>query len=854
MRSPSESRQDHDGDHDPIDGHASQLIPHGSNSTCNALIDWALKIVLERTNKEANCLVDPIHGFLRMPGLDRWSWEMVLTSWSMLKCEETIATVAPAIFAVATTVAVNSRTRTKLDKAAVRADEEPNAGSDGEEEDPGASVETSPMVSKIEQRDPWQAVTAVILVLLYFCYRFALVFPMLIGLFAFTCNTNRELVSLLCCLGMAVSYQTTLATLHVLAADSDAHLKLLSAFTFNLGPQFLILFDNVNKMKWGWQPTLGHKDEFKSGTALTIIELEDVLPGILHSEPLIEKIQAKARLNLTVKQLRDDIDWPHIRGIGAGTVLRIWLKYLPTMSHHRAAVEKHFTVTHAKHPLRLRKSKIHTTRVSNIDKSTTVGAANVLRYILGQLLIPPISLFKWMIMVCGDQLSINHIHKIICYTAKGDTPYEQHKWALPIIQLWHLKWAWQKAILRLHWHLGLEKGTFGLHHNVVFIEHEKFNHNKCDFYPAHHILEDRFETLVLNTLHLLCQQHTDFVTPTETKLIDALQLYFEPEGPLSACTFEQLHEFATIVYDRYMCSAAADDASGHLRQRDVKMYGEPWSSEVINEEPEMLQSMTAAAAQPERKFSKGDQVPVTLCNFMWVTLWYMELSLATAEGDIRHVFEVIKVLCFSFWGAGSTNYGNELLELACSFLYKFSANLITTVLNNYLVNPSGRIGHWLELDLLQKHFNFWIKCLFNAKSHDFDSKHLSKAVGLNITSISKLRETFPGLFRLKRNGQRHTDASTVHDINKLSSHFRKNHILKYEAGCDQRYVVKNEFGTGHAKLQEGQLAIFLNRTAGGDSATGNENEPAASSEQEYPANPITVSEAVMDIGVFITGE
>ncbi|KAF8150291.1 hypothetical protein K438DRAFT_1779079 [Mycena galopus ATCC 62051] len=740
------------------------------NSTCNALIDWALKIVLEQTNKEANCLVDPIHGFVRMPGLDRWSWEMVLTSWSMLKCEETIATVAPAIFAVTTTAAVNSRTWKKLDKAAVGADvspeepvssstsdpeiasnvsiptepllilspgesgcesepveEEPDAGSDGAEEAPGASVEASPMAT-------------VILVLLYFRYRFALVFLMLIGLFAFTCNANQELVSLLCRLGMAVSYQTTLATLHLLAADSNAHLKLLDTFTGNLGPRFLILFDNVNKIKWAWQPTLGHKDELKSGTASTIIELEDVLPGALHSEPLIEKIQAKARLNLTVKQLRDDIDWPHIRGIGAGTVLQIWLKYLPTMSHHCATVEKHFTVTHAKHPLHLRKSKIHTTQVSNIDESTTVGAANVLRNILGQLLIPPISLFKWMIMICGDQLSIDCIRKIICYTAKGDTLYEQHKWALPIIQLWHLKWAWQKAIFLLHWHSGLEKGTFGLHHDVVFIECKKFNHNKCDFYPAHPILEDHFETLVLDTLRLLCEQHTDFVTPTETKLIDALQLYFEPEGPLGACTFEQLHEFATIVYDRYMCSAAADDASGHLHQCDVNMHGEPWSSEVINEEPEMLQTTSTHLKKK-------------------VTLWYMELCMATAEGDISflrnigraHFFSVFStmLLRFSFRGAGSTNYGNELLELTCSFLYKFSADLITTVLNNDLINPSGRIRHWLELDLLQEHFNFWIKCLFNATSHDFDSKHLSEAVGLNIASISKLRETFPGLFGLK---------------------------------------------------------------------------------------------------------
>ncbi|KAJ6549419.1 hypothetical protein DFH09DRAFT_617961 [Mycena vulgaris] len=906
------------------------LIPPGSNSTRNGLINWALQRILERADKEANLLVDPIHGFVRLPGMEGWSWEMVLTSWSMVKSEETIATVAPAIFAVGTTVAVNSRTRKKLEREALGVESspsgpdpvstpdagngqpasatlaagtrqsvsqelpfysvdsgggpsphessresepepEPDAGSDGEEEEPTSSSPTSPLLSKIGRRDPWQAVTSSILVLLYFRYRFALIFPMLIGLFAFTCNANRDLVSLLCRLGLAVSYQTTLATLHVLATDSDAQLKLLGAFDIDRGPGFLLLFDNVNKMQRAWQAVLGHKDEVKSGTASTVIEVEDVPPGAMRSEPLMEKIKQKVRLKLTVKQLRDDINWPHIRGVGVGTVLRIWLKYLPSLSHHRAAVEALFNTKHAKHRLRLRKSKIHTPRPTNIDEATTVGVGNVLwNLVIGQLFMLPVSLFKWMIMVCGDQLSIDRLRKIIRYTAKGDTPFEQHQWVLPIIQLWHLKWAWQKAIFRLHWYPDLDKGTLGLHHDCVVLEREKFNHEKCDFYPAHHILEDRFEALILDALRLRCEEETNQATAPGTKLIDSLGVYFDAEGPLSDCSFEQLHEFATAVYDRYMCAAAADDALGHT-PRDVNIYGQPWSGDSVDDEPEALpktstpslkkkakRSRTTAGAKPARNFSKGDQALVTLCNFMRVTFWYMELCAATAEGDIGRVFEVIKLLRFSFWGAGSTNYGNELLELACNFLYEFSDDLVTAVLNNYLVNPSGRIGHWLELDLLQEHFNFWIKRLFNAKSHDFDSKHLSEAVGLNIAGISKLREVFPGLFGLQRNGQRHKDANTIHDINKLGIHFRKNHVLEYDAGRDQPYQVGNEFGVGHAKLLNGQLATFLARTAGGGSATGEEeSEPDASAEPtlpELPATPVTVCEGVMDVGEFLTGE
>jgi hypothetical protein len=55
-------------------------------------------------------------------------------------------------------------------------------------------------------------------------------------------------------------------------------------------------------------------------------------------------------------------------------------------------------------------------------------------------------------------------------------------------------------------------------------------------------------------------------------------------------------------------------------------------------------SRAKTGAQPAHNFLKaGDQVMVTLCNFMRMTFWYLELCVATAEGDIGLVFEVIKV-------------------------------------------------------------------------------------------------------------------------------------------------------------------------------------------------------------------
>ena len=534
----------------------------------------------------------------------------------------------------------------------------------------------------------FKGVTAAILALLLFRYRLALMFGTVIGIFCFTCNANRDLILVLGRLGLSISYSTILATLHTLAADSDLRLRAWGAATQTTEPAFLLVFDNVNKMQRAWQQTVGHKDEVKSGTAATLIRLEDVPPGAMKAKPLLENMRKKERGNLTVQKLLDDIDWDHIEGIGTATVLRIWAKHISALSHFRADIESLFSDKHARHPIRLRKSDIHTMRSTNIDEATTAGMANVLQnLVLGQLHILK-AWASWLILVCGDQLTIDRIRKLKQYTAKTSTPYERHDWALPIIQLWHMKWNWQKAIFRLHWWPDAGKNIFGLHHDCQVLERDKFNPTKCDFYPAHHILEDRFETFILDALRydgipafagppincyssLICEAHTHVTKSPRTKLLEGLQQYFEAGGPLEDCSFDQLSSFAITVYQRYMCTSAYEDALGHS-PRDPKVYGLPSSSDadvlhgelyfqahgfVPNAESDLKSSAQnialtgkpskrpkKAAAAPIRNFSQGDQSLATTVNFIRTTFWYIEMCAATAEGDIGRVFAIIKVI------------------------------------------------------------------------------------------------------------------------------------------------------------------------------------------------------------------
>ncbi|KAF8221552.1 hypothetical protein L208DRAFT_1382213 [Tricholoma matsutake] len=319
------------------------------------------------------------------------------------------------------------------------------------------------------------------------------------------------------------------------------------------------------------------------------------------------------------------------------------------------------------------------------------------------------------------------IQKVKLYMGKAATTYDRHDWALPVIQLWwHMKWALQKCIFCLHWWDNAGKEIFGLHHDCDLLGCSKFNPVKCDFYPAHHILEDRFEALILDALRIMCEEWTKIVQPPTKKLLEGLEEYFLEKGPFHTITLDALLEMTEQVYNCYMCNAAHEAALGY-RDCDPALYGSPTMSNEMDSVPmpanKESQSSLIPPGQTKKRgkkttavcnFSQGDQTLATTINFLCITFWYLKMCAAAAEGDIGHIFEIIKLLCFSFWGAGSTNYGNELLELMA-------------ILNNYFVNPSGLRGHWLELDLLQENFNIWIKRLFNSKSHDFDARHLAEA-------------------------------------------------------------------------------------------------------------------------------
>ncbi|TCD63702.1 hypothetical protein EIP91_005107 [Steccherinum ochraceum] len=873
-----------------------------SEATCTssqaALTLWAINRVVDEVNTEADRLVNLFSTY------DALRWDTV-TNWSMSDLQDTIVKQAPCLHTVVTAVAVSKRTKAKLAAHAVAASTCSSEDSDPEdipdrspspsnmsisssesgsqhrdihlsvsaalEVPPAPTVsdtapdssncaspspepqETSTEAEVVDDanllnitRDPWIVVTVLIWIMVYSRNMSASFFQTILSLVLFICRAPRQVFDILCRMGLCVSYPTTLVKLRQLGKDSRERVRAYGSQAQRGYIRFLLVFDNINKMIRATDKSLGRKDAIHNGTAATLVALEDVPDGALNMAPLRANIAAQTRRTLTVEELANDIDWKHITRVGEAHILMAWTTFVPELKVHASAVRELFTEDLRRRQLRLRKSVIEPLQCSDIDEASTAGVGEVIDDLLtNQLGIPPGTLGDNAVIFCGDQASVAHLRKLIMYRDKGETPAERLDNVIDRIELWHMKFALLKSIFRTNWCSLTAKGTYGVAHDLALLGREKFNHIKCDYYQGHENVQDIFTATCLEALRLQCVEATGITAPAGL-LTDNLSQYFATNGALNGCSFDRLRSFARVVYQRYMSIRACDDCEDY-RHWDPAVYGPAMREPLARPAPTSDAPPSPAHVDQSEPTIDGDRVLANRVNFMRLTLWYLEMCHAAAQGDVGRVFEIVKLLRFSFWGAGCSNYGNELLELACRFIKEFPPEMRDAFLDNYLVNPSGLAGHWIAYDLLQEHFNFWIKLLFNSKGMTFDSTFLKECVSQNLGGFGDLRNRFRSWLGLAKRTSHHTMPKKVADINRLGDHYRRDSILTFHRGRSQPYTVCNEFAIGIDKLENEQLQIFLDRTSPSSATTiPTSSQQDATEVREHSLDSAPLDEADLD--------
>ncbi|KAJ6538763.1 hypothetical protein B0H10DRAFT_1971319 [Mycena sp. CBHHK59/15] len=121
-------------------------------------------------------------------------------------------------------------------------------------------------------------------------------------------------------------------------------------------------------------------------------------------------------------------------------------------------------------------------------------------------------------------------------------------------------------------------------------------------------------------------------------------------------------------------------------------------------------------------------------------------------------------------------------------------------LNNWLVNLTGKINGFKEIDLLQEHQNFWAKVIYNARgsNRSWDWLSMITVVIFNLRDVMRNVQT---QFKIPHHGISHTSPNAAEDISKLQGWLESNTLQTYvkeRPGKDKILRVRDLMVTGAA--------------------------------------------------------
>ena len=267
---------------------------------------------------------------------------------------------------------------------------------------------------------------------------------------------------------------------------------------------FLLIYDNINRMQRAWDPELGQKDTVLSGTEATFVEIEDCnVKKALDPDALKETCAKGDRAKLNVKVLENHIDFRKLYAVFALHCLKFLVDEVPSLTGHRTFINERFRTTLQSHQMKPgRKSKIHPLQTTNINEGTTGGQKNVIDDLgLRQLKLTAEELQKLLLILGGDQSTVEKIRTLKRFLADCNHGYSQYNWVLPLIQLWHMGWADLEHILSTHW--GPESGDAAgdistLRAVNILLGRKVKDTKRPDYYPAQSLIFDSLKLEVLD--------------------------------------------------------------------------------------------------------------------------------------------------------------------------------------------------------------------------------------------------------------------------------------------------------------------------------------------------------------------
>ncbi|KAF9555008.1 hypothetical protein CPC08DRAFT_696026 [Agrocybe pediades] len=103
---------------------------------------------------------------------------------------------------------------------------------------------------------------------------------------------------------------------------------------------------------------------------------------------------------------------------------------------------------------------------------------------------------------------------------------------------------------------------------------------------------------------------------------------------------------------------------------------------------------------------------------------------------------------------------HEMLHIIHQLTSVLTPEVKAIVLNNWLVNPSGKPNSWVKVDLLQEHLNFWIKTFYKAHGSNASWEWLA-SIAPCVDMLRKLARNFHQMLGADQGPRHHIDSLMV---------------------------------------------------------------------------------------------
>ncbi|KAI0054730.1 hypothetical protein BV25DRAFT_1996352 [Artomyces pyxidatus] len=597
---------------------------------------------------------------------------------------------------------------------------------------------------------------------------------------------------------------------------------------------FLIVLDNIQAYALRRDQRIGNGNEMIIGTGATAIEMQDCSAEDFNLEALKVQRAKNERANVTVEKILADVDMEHLKRVGSYHWIDALVYFVPALQKYRPVVDAMFQEQAKKHQIDpKRRSKIHPLGTNSANEVTTQGMKAAVADFVDQIGLTEETYGGNITFVTGDGKSFEGLNKVKKYLDSLSSDFSSFRFVESMLELWHTKWTDLSRVCRAHWGRGLEStdpSTLGFMAKVIHSSPPS-DLKTVDFYT-----NSRLMNVVVKT-HMLHCWELHFGTDNLPKHFENLAM--SDKLP----TIQQITMDAAKLYKTYSTTEAHEFACESLENLATQYPQAAFpiattrrsvartTSKAIEEGVAKNGGDTDAGSEGDQSSEdgasgfdsgdgdtpkKGDWVLANSILLMRDGIWFLEVCRAVASGDIGRVWEVLKIWIFTFAGAGNTNYTAYLTEMWCKLTYEFPAGTRKAFFNNWLVNLTGKKGNFMEMDLMQEHFNFWLEDLAQHKGKEFSDEWYRDVLSMHVYHFLRLKEEMEATVELAAVSKQHISPHLDNEFLAALRVCREYDMHTYHEGRDYGHHSQDNFTAGVKLLgRKGKLAAYIDDTIRG---------------------------------------